>query len=176
MQTLKKIGKIVAWVSVVLSAISFVSVLAITILVTVDVTLRGFFSSPILGSLEIVQYMLMAFVFASFAYTQVKRGHVRVTILYKYIPWRVRSALAALMELACVVGIYYFMIAAIEQMQHVSTRNVTSDVLGFTLLPFFVLAVISLAVYGVVVLFDGICNIVAIFNREYSDELNEEYS
>ena len=175
MQAMKKINKYINHIAFTVSIIGFLAVVGMMLLITVDVFLRKFFNNPILGSYEIVQYMLMAMVFSSFAYTQAKKGHIRMTMLINYLPWHLRAAISALTELIGAGGILVLAYAAMLQAQYSHARGLVSDVLKFSITPFFWLQAVTMLIFALVLLFDFASYIVAIFDREYAEELFKDY-
>ena len=175
MQTLMKLEKYTRGVSFAVALTSAVCLVIMVLLIVVDVFLRKMFNSPILGSYEIVQYLLMVTVFASFAFTQSEKGHIRVTMFTNLLPWRLHSAFSALGEILGAGLIFMLAYAAALQAQYVRSEGVVSDVLKFSITPFFWVEAVSMAVFGFVLLFDSACNIAGIFNRDYADKLFKDY-
>lgn len=77
--------------------------MAMMLLVVVDVILRNVLNSPILGSYEIVQYMMVVMVFFFFAHAQAQKANVRVTMLVAKLPVRVRTSIEAVCYLVATV-------------------------------------------------------------------------
>jgi TRAP-type C4-dicarboxylate transport system permease small subunit len=64
-------------------------------LTTVDVVGRAVWAWPIIGGLEISSFMLAMFVLSALAYTQQKKGHVRVSMVLSRLPERLQLILEA---------------------------------------------------------------------------------
>lgn len=47
---------------------------------------RKFFSAPITGTLEITEALMVVAILMPMAYTQMRRGHIRVTLITKHFP------------------------------------------------------------------------------------------
>jgi TRAP-type mannitol/chloroaromatic compound transport system permease small subunit len=60
-----------------------------------DVVGTNFFDWPVPGTLEITESTMVLIVFGALAYTQEKRGHIRVEILHGYMSPRIRSFMDA---------------------------------------------------------------------------------
>ena len=60
-----------------------------------DVIGTNFFGWPVPGTLEITESTMVLIVFGALAYTQEKRGHIRVEILHGYMSPRVKSLMDA---------------------------------------------------------------------------------
>ena len=63
-----------------------VTLALMVILITADVILRYFLNSPIKGSYELVEFMLIVLVYLGLAYTQTKKGHVSISLLSNKLP------------------------------------------------------------------------------------------
>lgn len=64
------------------------------LLITVDVTGRYVFSSPIPGTLEFTEFLIVFVVFFSMAYVQLTKRHICVELLTQRLPRRVADGLA----------------------------------------------------------------------------------
>ncbi len=67
-------------------AIGMVTLVAMLLLTTGDVFLRYTFNRPILGSTEIIQFMMVVFAFSAILWCTAGKKHIHVDILDKYIP------------------------------------------------------------------------------------------
>jgi TRAP-type mannitol/chloroaromatic compound transport system permease small subunit len=68
-----------------------------------DVIGTNFFDWPVPGTLEITESTMVLIVFGALAYTQEKRGHIRVEILHGYMRPRVKSLMDAVTHLLAFV-------------------------------------------------------------------------
>jgi len=68
-----------------------------------DVIGTNFFDWPVPGTLEITESTMVLIVFGALAYTQEKRGHIRVEILHGYMGPRIRSLMDAVTHLLALV-------------------------------------------------------------------------
>jgi len=75
-------GRFLGWLGVASGLVTF----AIMWLIVANALMRKVFNSPIEGSFEITEASLVLLVFLSLAYTQVKRGHIRVTLVTRHLP------------------------------------------------------------------------------------------
>ncbi len=82
-------GRIVSGFAVLAGLIIF----AIMWLVDADVFMRKFFNAPVQGSFELTEGGLVLVVFLSLAFTQYRRGHIRVTLLSRHLPMSVQHGL-----------------------------------------------------------------------------------
>lgn len=70
------------------------------LLTTVDVASRYLFNSPILGALEITEFMVVTVVFSFLGLTQQEKGHVAVDLVLGNLPYRSRRLVNFLNRLA----------------------------------------------------------------------------
>jgi len=61
-----------------------------------DVTGTNFLQWPVPGTLEITESTMVLIVFGALAFTQAKRGHIRVEILHGYMSPRIQSLMDAI--------------------------------------------------------------------------------
>ena len=87
----------VDWLSRATGVVSAALLLAMLLIISYDVFLRYGFNSPTVWATEISTYVLVALAFLGTGYTQKEDGHIRVEILFSYLPEprRVRLALVA---------------------------------------------------------------------------------
>ena len=73
--------KTINQVSRVASILAVVFLLIMMALTVTDVFLRSFFNSPILGSMEITEYLIVVAGFLGLAWCAAKRGHLKVDMI-----------------------------------------------------------------------------------------------
>lgn len=74
---------------------------------TLDATSRYLLNNPIPGVFELNEVLLVVFVFMSLAWTQIERGHIRVTVLIMHLPARV----VALLDIIAAIVAFCFVLA-----------------------------------------------------------------
>ena len=176
MNTIKSIGVWLKKITTVVSVITYVGFFFIMLLIVVDVTLRKIINSPVPGSYEIVQYSLMASVFASFAYCQSERGHVHITMLIRLFPQAVRFAAYSLTGLISAVIAWYLGYAAIRQAIQAYTSNYTTGLLKFAVYPFFWVMAVTMFIFTLAIFYDVIRSIIAMFNKDFAEEIQKDWS
>lgn len=82
-------GRIVTWFAVLAGLVTF----AIMWMIDANVLLRKLFNAPLQGSFEFTEAGLVLIVFLSLAFTQHRRGHIRVTLLSRRLPMGVQHGL-----------------------------------------------------------------------------------
>lgn len=80
-------------VSRVVNVIGMIMMTAMMIFVTLDVTLRKLFDSPILGSIEITQFILAICVSFGLAQCTIDKGHVIVDLFVSRLTTRAKARL-----------------------------------------------------------------------------------
>lgn len=74
-----------------------------------DVIGTKFFDHPVLGTLEFTESTMVLIVFGALAYTQERRGHIRVELLYNHVGPRGQSCMEAVTH---IVAFIFFAILA----------------------------------------------------------------
>lgn len=171
-----KYQKTVDGISRVFGTIAVICCTAMMILIIIDVILRKTINLPILGSYEIVQFLLMCLVFASFSYTQSEKGHIKVTMVSGKLPYRFRSLINGIFELSGAGLAFYCGYAAIIHGNYLFKSAWVSDVLRFKTYPFFYFEAIAMFYFMFVLLWDTLRHFYAVTDKEYSDEMAKEYS
>ena len=103
---------------------------------TADVVGTQFFGRPIPGALELTEATMVLIVFGALAYAQLRRGHIRVELVYTHMPPRGRAAMDAFTHL---IGLIFFgllvVLAVDEAMFSWSIGEATQGLLRFPLYP-----------------------------------------
>jgi TRAP-type C4-dicarboxylate transport system permease small subunit len=79
---LKNIDKVIALITRAMMGVGLCGVMVIMLVVVVDVFLRAFFNRPILGSTEIVEFMMLVIVSLALPYVQYNKSNIAMDILY----------------------------------------------------------------------------------------------
>ena len=90
-------------------------VVLIMLLITVDVTGRAFFNSPLFGVPEIVKISVVGLVWCMMAHTLKIGAHLRSTILLDRMPLRVKRWIEML---ACLMGVVMFALIVYSGWDH----------------------------------------------------------
>lgn len=134
-----------------------VSILMLMMLMMVlDIILRLLFNRPILGTYELVEFMMAVTVFFGFSYTQIEKGHISVEMFIRKAPKRVRAVIEATNYL---VGMLLFIMmcwGGIQQVKNVYLKGDVSAALLIPVWPFVIAVVIGSGLMGLVLLKDVI--------------------
>ena len=101
-----------------------------------DVTGTNFFGWPVDGTLEITESTMVLIVFGALAYTQEKRGHIRVELLHGYMSPRVKSFMDAVTH---ILAFAFFALLGWQSISELSysweMREATMGTIRFPLYP-----------------------------------------
>lgn len=89
-------GRLLEWLGLFAGMIAF----ALMWLIFVNAVLRKSFNSPIDGAFEITESGLVLVISFALAFTQYRRGHIRVTLITRHLPMAVQSLLNVVVYLA----------------------------------------------------------------------------
>ena len=92
----KTIHLIARW----LNWLAAIAVVAVMVIVCVNVLARSIFGMPLKGTVDIVSLLGVLVIGGAISYTQVLKGHVRITLFIDMLPVRARTILACLVDLA----------------------------------------------------------------------------
>lgn len=176
MKAIKTIGVWLKRCTTAVSMISFLCVILIMLLIVADVIVRKVLNSPISGAYEIVQYLLMSFIFASFAYTQSERGHIHITMLIRIMPQKLRFVCYSITGLLSTAVAAYLGYAAILQADQALVGNYISGVLRFQIYPFYWVMAITMFVFTIALFFDVIRSFIAMFNDDFANDIMKDWS
>jgi TRAP-type C4-dicarboxylate transport system permease small subunit len=124
---------------------------AMMFLIMTDVILRYVFNSPIVGSYEIVQYMMTVLVSFAVVYCGYKRSHVSVDIVFDQLPPRPRSIVAFLGSLIVLI---LFILIARENVLYIKEtydQKLTSTILYIPTFPFVAAVAIGFVAFCLVI-------------------------
>lgn len=156
-------------------SISFVAFVGMMLLIVVDVLLRFFLNSPILGSYEIVEQLMFCGVFASFAYGQMTGSHIHITLFVMKVPQKIGLFLYGLGELLSAAIVFVLCYAAIEQAKLASLQSYTTLILEIPTTPFFWIEVIASAILALTILYNSIKYFTGVFNEEIGNQLSSQW-
>lgn len=101
-----------------------------------DVTGTNFFGWPVPGTLEITESTMVLIVFGALAYTQERRGHIRVELLHGYMSPRVKSFMDAVTH---VLAFVFFALLGWQSISELTysweIREATMGTIRFPLYP-----------------------------------------
>jgi tripartite ATP-independent transporter DctM subunit len=127
---------------------------AMVIMITADVILRYAFNRPIKGSFELIELMLVVITFMGLAYTQLKRGHVSVTLITEKLTSRTVAILESATYLLCLMITIFITWQSVIRAGIVKEEGTASDLLLIPIYPFVWVVVLGSAILCLVFLKD----------------------
>ena len=97
----KGMHNVIARISIIIVGIAAVSIFLGTVIGTTDILGALIFNWPLPAALELTQAFMVLIVFGSFAYTQVNKSHIRVTLLHDRVGPRTKAVFDVLVSLIC---------------------------------------------------------------------------
>ncbi len=150
--------KVVHPITTFLVYLSAISSFIMALLVLLDVVMRVVFDRPITGIIELETIMLGVLCFFSIAYTAFEDGHVSVDIFIKKFPENFKLFLGCFFP---ILGIFFFSVVSwqfIVRTQDSMRDFEVTDMMGWALWPFFLIAAIGCALLCLVLVIDYLKN------------------
>ncbi len=176
MEKIKSLSAHIAKFTTAVGCISFVCVVAMMILNVIDVIKAKVFGSPILGTYEITQRLLMCAVFTAFAYGQSKKSHINMTIIIAVFPRALRFTLFTVMGILSFAAAGAMTYAAFVQAGVAMASNYTTEVLYIPLYPFYMIETVSMAIFTLALLYDTVLSACAIFSDDFAKLVQADWS
>ena len=156
--------------------IGMVLIAAMMLIMFVDSMLGLFFNYRILGVFELVQCMLLIVVFASWAYTQTVHGHIHVTMFVGMMPQKLRFICFSITSLLSVVTMVFGTWGAARGIEEKLASHEITATLMIPIWPLFVLETIVFGLFTLTLLSDTIKSFLAIFSKEYAEEIQSSWT
>ena len=121
---------------VVCGNISAIFLLVLMLLVFADVFCRYFFKKPILGGIELVEFLMVLTISLALGYGQYLRRHVFVEIFYQKLKGRVKTVVDIVISACCLLMYILISYTAFEQGKYLMTTTLTSTTLLIPAWPF----------------------------------------
>lgn len=148
------IEKTVALITRWLNWMAAAAIIAVMVIVCINVVGRGVFGSPLKGTVDIVSLLGALIIAGAIAYTQVLKGHIRITLLVERLPNRPRYIIASLIDL---IGFALFALISWQTILFArDTYDIgeLSEVLKIPLTPFAVVITVGCVALTLVLLVD----------------------
>lgn len=157
-----------------LGAIGNTALMVMMVIMVADIALRYLLNIPLMGSYEIVEFLMVIVVFFQLAQTEQEDGHIRVTMLVDRFPKKVRQSLNVLLLLlsSAIMGLAGY--AAVIQTFVVKGKNLTSAVLFIPVYPFVFLLAIGSFMFMLTLLLKSIMACIEMFEKGEVCCCNEE--
>ena len=134
--------------------ISGVAMMAIILVTVLDVFLRYVFNRPILGTIEITEYLMVVLSFLAIASCAMDKGHVTVDLLFQRLKKRWKTIYEAFGFLLCLILYVPMTYVFIPEARNVALIDERSEILGIPAFPFYVVVIIGCALVTIVLLIE----------------------
>lgn len=169
MQTLKRvvsiIDKALSTTTLRVSNFGQVVLIALVLLTVVHVTLRRAFHSPLSGTLEISQVMLVVVVFFSVAHCGVKKSHVSIDALLSRFPPRVQAIVNSITGLLGVLLFSAMGWGSIDTALRLMGTHRVTGILPIPIYPFYFVVAFGSLLLALVLLFQFIDSLKSAGNK-----------
>ncbi len=152
-----------------LAAVGYVTVLAMMLIVTLDVAGRYLLNRPIIGSYEVVEYLMAVSVFVAYATGQIDGSHIRIDILVGKLSPRGRAVADTIAFFLMLLVLLAFVWGDFTQVIQVWNTNQISQVLFIPRWPFQLATAVALVVFCFVVLVDLIDAVAGVVGAERTE-------
>ncbi len=149
-QAVRILGKVANPLSYAIVCVGAVILTAMMLLVAAAVIMRYVFNNPILGDIEVIEFMMVGLVSFSLAYCAVEEGHVAVTFVVEWLPYRVRAIINAFMYLVTLGFVVLITVFSVVQAMVLWTRGEASIMLKLPLFLFPLVLALGSAVFSLV--------------------------
>lgn len=156
--------------------ISLAGAFFIMMLIVVDVFLRFSLNAPILGSYEIVERAMFCVIFASFAYAQTEKAHIRIDLLVGLFPEKLHLFVDFILLLLSAFMAAAIAYAAYLQSHTALSSGYTTSVLKIALYPFYWVECACMVAFAVTLLYDAAKNLIALFDKQTAEDVKAGWS
>lgn len=147
---IKSLYRIIKPVNKITGSVGMVCLAAMMFLIAADVLLRYLFNKPIMGSYELIQYMLAITVAVGLAYCGLEKGHVTLDVFTSHLPRRTRAIVDSIMGLLGLVVASLITWQTCIYITIFRKSQLVSTVLLIPVYPFVAVVAFGIAFYGVV--------------------------
>ena len=174
-KVLNTLCKITDKISFYLCYASMFIIVVMMVLMFIDCMLGLFANSRITGSYELVQVGLSILVFSSWAYTQTVHGHINVIMFIRMFPRKLRFIFYGFTSILSTVMMFFAARAVFTMIgDKMASREATGTLL-IPLWPFYIFEFAAFVLLALVLLFDAIKAIMAIWDHEYAEEIQSTW-
>ena len=176
MNAINKIYNILEKITMVFATVAVIAVAFMMFAISFDVIGRWITHSAIKGIYELTEMAMSMGVFGAFSYTQIKHGHVHVTLLIEHFPQKLRMFSYALTSLITTVVMFAIAYAAWIQSFAAAQQNRVTSILKIPFQPFYIFEAVAMAFFAIVLLFDTIRCFIGVGNKKVADDIQSTWS
>ena len=170
-KVLKISGKITAGIAV----LSMIGYSVICLLSIADVVAYRGFNSPILGAYEIVEVLMVASVFCSFAYAQSNKAHINMPIVVEKLPRPVRLFCILLTSGLSIYIASYLAYAAFTQAQFSVIDGKMTGMINIPWYPFYFIEAAAMIVFTIILVIDTVVIILAFWSDKWNKQVITDF-
>lgn len=171
----KKIDKVISGITGAICYVSIAAIVLTMLLTVIDVLTRKLMRTGIVGSYELTERLLLVMIFAAFAYTQTKKGHVHVTLFLSKFPKSLGVFIFGILGLLSTGAAVFCAYAITEQGKYSLTAGTLTAVLHIPLYPFYYIAAFCMYVFAITLLWDAIKCFIGLKNDEVCTEIRSSW-
>jgi TRAP-type C4-dicarboxylate transport system permease small subunit len=123
------------------AAVGSATLFLLLLLVVLQVASRYFFNSPINGTVELIEFLMIFVVFLGFGKCELENGNVKVELLISHIPDRFRHAIGLFNLFVCSSLIFLLIWQNVLQIKLSYESNLVSGLLHIPHYPFYIVLV-----------------------------------
>lgn len=132
-----------------------VGFLAVMMFMTgIDVVMRYIFNRPISGAYELTELMMVILVFFGLAYTQIKKEHVAVDLVFNRFAPKMKTISSCVSYFLCLSLFVVMTWQSIKQVQSKWNSGLVTGTLGIPLWPFYLITAVGCLVMCLVFITD----------------------
>ena len=176
MNGLRKAQNVIERITLVFATISVIAVAFMMFAISADVIGRWITHKAIKGIYELTEMAMAMGVFGAFSYTQMKHGHVHVTLLIAHFPQKMKMASYAVTSLITTIVMFAIAYAAWIQSFAAAQQNRVTSILKIPFQPFYIFEAVAMVFFAIVLLLDTIKCFIGIFNKDVADEIQATWS
>jgi TRAP-type transport system small permease protein len=151
---LQNIEKVIVSISSAMSNCATFSLMILMLIIVADVFLRCFFNHPILGSVEIVELMLLVTVFLVLPNNQYKKINIVIDVFYSRMSQKARRIMDIIIDVASLIIVSLLSWRAFTHFQFFIDSKSSTDLLKMPVAPFQFILAFGWLMLGIVLLHD----------------------
>ena len=176
MNTYYKIHKVIEKITLVFATVAVIAVAFMMFAISFDVIGRWITHKAIKGIYELTEMAMSMGVFGAFSYTQIKHGHVHVTLLIAHFPQKLKMLSYAVTSAITTVVMFAIAYAAWIQAGVSAQQNRVTSILKIPFQPFYIFEAVAMAFFAIVLLLDTVKCFVGVFSKQVADDIQSTWS
>ena len=151
---LQNIDKVIVSISRAMTNCATFGLMILMMIIVADVFLRCFFNRPILGSIEIVEFMLLVTVFLVLPNNQYRKINIVIDIFYSRLSQKAKRVMDVIIDVTSLAIVSLLSWRAFAHFQFFLDSNSSTDLLKMPIAPFQFILAFGWLMLGIVILLD----------------------